>query len=114
PGRSSRPIRSRGDETDRARGPTLAALGRQQYDLIFTGIPQSDQDFQAIGTVAARFPQLTFVLLDGVVQALDTSPSNVQSSLWRVQQPAYLAGYLAALMEKRRPGRDVIGAVGGP
>ena len=56
---------------------------------------------------------MKFVLLDGVVQALDTRPKNVQGSLWRVEQPAYLAGYLAALMEKRRPGRDVIGAVGG-
>ncbi len=94
-------------------GPTIAALGRQQYDLIFTGIPQSDQEFQAIGTVAARFPRSKFVLVDGVVQALRTRPKNVQGSLWRVEQPSYLARYLAALMEKKRPGTDVIGAVGG-
>jgi basic membrane protein A len=94
-------------------GWTLAALGRQQYDLIFTGIPNSDQDFQAIGTVAARFPRSKFVLIDGVVQALRTRPKNVQGSLWRVEQAAYLAGYLAAVMEKKRPGRDVVGAVGG-
>ncbi len=29
------------------------------------------------------------------------------------EEAGYLAGYLAALMEKRRPGRDVIGSVGG-
>jgi basic membrane protein A len=30
-----------------------------------------------------------------------------------MEEAAYLAGYLAALMEQRRPGRDVISAVGG-
>jgi basic membrane protein A len=94
-------------------GATLASLGRQGYDLIFTAIPNSEQEFQAIGVVAKRFPRSRFILIDGLVQGLKIRPKNVQGSIWRSEQPAYLAGYLAALIEKRRPGKDVIGSVGG-
>ena len=40
-------------------------------------------------------------------------PKNVQGSVYRVEEAAYLAGYLAALMEDRRRGKHVISAVGG-
>ena len=93
-------------------GQTLTALARQRYDLIFTGLPNSDQELQGIGAVAASFPQSRFAILLPI-QALRSRPKNVQGSLWRVEEPSYLAGYLAALMERRRPGRDVIGSVGG-
>jgi basic membrane protein A and related proteins len=93
--------------------PTLAALGRQKYDLIFTAIPQSDQDFQGIRAVAARFPQTRFVLPDFPIRVFKVRPRNLQGSDWRVEEASYLGGYLAALMEKRRPGKDVIGSVGG-
>ena len=92
---------------------TLESLGRQRYDLIFAGIPNSEQDFQAVGVIARKFPRSRFILPDSVVQDLKIRPRNVQGSDWRVEQPAYLAGYLAALMEKRRPGKDVVGSVNG-
>ena len=40
-------------------------------------------------------------------------PANVQGTAFKNQEAGYLAGYLAGLMEKRKPGKDVIGAVGG-
>jgi len=100
---------------DPARGQAamLASLARQKYDLIYTAIPDSEQDFQSIGTVARRFPQSFFVLPDGVVQDLKVRPKNIVGSDWRVEQASYLAGYLAALMERRRAGADVVGSIGG-
>ena len=44
---------------------------------------------------------------------LPHKPKNVRGGLFAAQEPSYLVGYLAALMEKRRPGEDVIGSVGG-
>jgi basic membrane protein A len=92
-------------------GPTLTSLARQNYDLVLMGEVQSGLDVNAFLTTAKRFPKTTFVFTDPPFQT--RWPKNVQGSLWRVEQPAYLAGYLAGLMEKRRPGRDVIGSVGG-
>ena len=40
-------------------------------------------------------------------------PKNVLGLLFREQEIGYLAGYLAGLVEKRQPGKDVIGSVGG-
>ena len=44
---------------------------------------------------------------------LPHKPKNVRGGLFAAQEPSYLVGYLAALMEKRRPGENVIGSVGG-
>jgi basic membrane protein A and related proteins len=100
---------------DLARGqaPTLTSLARQKYDLIFTALAASDKDFQSIGTVARLYRRSLFVLPDAVVQDLRVRPKNVVGSDWRVEQPSYLAGFLAGLEEKRRAGPDVIGSVGG-
>jgi basic membrane protein A len=92
---------------------TLESLGRQKYDLILPGIPQSNEDFQAIGAVAARFPRSKFATFVGSVQDFTARPKNLRGSIRHSEQPGYLAGYLAGLMEKRRPGKDVIGSVGG-
>jgi basic membrane protein A len=43
----------------------------------------------------------------------DHPPPNVAGGRFRVEQGGYLAGYLAALMERRRRGRDAVGSVGG-
>jgi len=42
-----------------------------------------------------------------------TKLKNVSAVLFAEQEVGYLAGYLAALMEQRRPGKDVISSVGG-
>jgi basic membrane protein A len=87
--------------------PTITRLARQKYDLIIAS-PDQDKRYAA---VAARFPRTTFVMPEAPYQLLRGKPRNVQGTIWRVEQPSYLAGYLAALMEKRRPGRDVVGSV---
>src|SRR5262249_713476 len=66
----------------------------------------------AIVAAAARFPGSRFdVPLP--IQTLGSRPKNVLGQVWHVEQAAYLAGYLAGLMEKERPGKDVVGSVGG-
>jgi basic membrane protein A len=87
--------------------PTITRLAEQKYDLIIAS-PLEDKQYAA---VAARFPRSTFVMPEAPYQLLQGKPKNVQGTIWRVEQPSYLAGYLAALVEKRRPGKDVIGSV---
>ncbi len=91
-----------------ATGP-LSLLARQRYDLVIVGLPATD----ATVAVARRFPGTKFLVPDASRRDLTRPPKNIQGTVFRTEQAGYLAGYLAALMEKRRPGRDVIGAVGG-
>jgi basic membrane protein A len=91
-------------------GETIASLARQRYDLIVVGEVPSLGDVDTLSAIGRRFPQSRFVITDLPVPK---APKNVQGSVWRVEEPAYLAGYLAALMEKQREGKDVVGSVGG-
>jgi basic membrane protein A len=86
--------------------PTIRSLAQQKYDLIIAN-PVSNE----FASIATRFPGSTFAMPEAPYQALGRKLKNVQGTIWRVEQPAFLAGYLAALLEKRRPGRDVIGSV---
>jgi basic membrane protein A len=90
--------------------PTISSLAQQKYDLIVANPLFQTKEFAAL---AARFPESKFAMPDVPYQALQRRLKNVQGTIWRVEQPAYLAGYLAALMEKRRRGKDVIGSVNG-
>ena len=91
----------------------LTFLARQKYDLVITGVP----DAWSVAAVAPKYPDTKFLLSDfprqALLQAVPRVPNNVQGTVFRAQEAGYLAGYLAALMEKRRPGRDVVGSVGG-
>jgi len=91
-------------------GPTLEQLAGQRYDLIMIGEVRSGFDLERVLAVARRFPHTKFVLADPPL--LERWPKNVQGSIWHVEQPAYLAGYLSALMV-RRGGRKAVGSVGG-
>ena len=91
--------------------PTLRALGAQRYDLVMIGEVRLGGDVTAVLHVARQFPGTKFVLTDPPVYT--RWPSNVEGSIWRVEEPAYLAGYLAGLMERRQAGPDVAGSVGG-
>jgi ABC transporter substrate-binding protein PnrA-like len=92
-------------------GRSLESLARQRYDVIFIGEVQSPLDIGAIVAAARKFPQQKIVLIDPPF--VRRWPKNVQGPIWRVEEPAYLAGYLAGLMERRRPGQHVVGSVGG-
>jgi basic membrane protein A len=90
-------------------GQQLASFARQGYDLVINGYPTADP----VGTVAKQFPRTRFLLLDQRVEALGRRPKNVEGTVYRAEEAAYLAGYLAALMEDRKPAPHVISAVAG-
>ena len=90
--------------------PNMRRLARDGYDLIIgVGFAQGD----AIDTVASRFPQGKFAIIDVDQSSLKHKPNNVVGLIFKEQEVGYLAGYLAGLAEKRRSGPDVIGSVGG-
>jgi basic membrane protein A len=90
--------------------PNMTRLARERYDLIIgVGFAQGD----AVDTVATKFPDRNFAIIDVDQTALKHKPKNVVGLIFKEQEVGYLAGYLAALAEKRRDGPDVIGSVGG-
>jgi basic membrane protein A len=90
--------------------PPISYLARQRYDLVigigFLEAPDIDR-------AARRFPWLKFGLLDARREDLPHKPRNVEGTLFRTEQPSYLAGYLAARMEDLRPGPHVVSSVSG-
>jgi basic membrane protein A and related proteins len=90
--------------------PNLTKFARQEYDLtIGVGFTEAD----AIDTAATKFPKENFAIVDVDQTTEKHKPPNLLGLLFKEQEVGYLAGYLAALEEKRRPGKDVIGSVGG-
>ena len=90
--------------------PNLSTLARQKYDLVIgVGFLMAD----AVDTVATKFPKTKFAIIDVDQTFMKHKPKNVQGLLFKEQEVGYLAGYLSALAEKARPGKDVIGSVGG-
>ena len=90
--------------------PNLAAFARQGYDLI-VGVGYTE--IGAMGAVAKRFPKTRFAIVDVSNQDLAGKPKNVLGMLFREEQVGYLAGYLAGLEAKRRPGKDIVSSVAG-
>jgi basic membrane protein A and related proteins len=90
--------------------PNLTKFARQQYDLTI-GVGYTEAD--AIDTAATKFPDRKFAIVDVDQKTEKHKPTNLLGLLFKEQEVGYLAGYLAALEEKRRPGDDVIGSVGG-
>src|SRR5437660_2147271 len=90
--------------------PDLSTFARQGYNLtIGVGFTEAT----AIDTAATNFPKSNFAIVD-VDQTEEThKPPNLLGLLFREQETGYLVGYLAGLEEKRLPGKDVIGSVGG-
>jgi basic membrane protein A len=90
--------------------PNLADFARKGYDLtIGVGFTEA----QAIDTVATEFPKSHFAIVDVDQTTEPHKPPNLLGLLFREQEVGYLAGYLAGLEEKRQPGPDVVGSVGG-
>jgi basic membrane protein A and related proteins len=90
--------------------PNLSTFARQGYDLtIGLGFTEAD----AIATAAKSFPNSNFAIVDVDQTTEPGKPKNLLGLLFKEQETGYLVGYLAALEEKRRPGPDVIGSVGG-
>jgi basic membrane protein A len=90
--------------------PNLSTFARQGYDLtIGVGFTEA----QAIDTAATNFPKSNFAIVDVDSTEEPHKPQNLLGLLFKEQETGYLVGYLAGLVEKQRPGPDVIGSVGG-
>lgn len=90
--------------------PLFSYLARQGYDLaIGIGFVQVGD----LSRVARLFPRSRFAVLDARHGDVPKQPSNVEGTLFKTQQPAYLAGYLAAEMESKRPPPHVVSTVAG-
>jgi basic membrane protein A len=90
--------------------PNLSTLAQQKYDLVIgVGFLMSD----AMNTVATKFPDTNFAIIDFSQAALKAKPANVRGLLFKENEAGYLVGYLAALYTKDKGGDQVISSVGG-
>jgi basic membrane protein A and related proteins len=77
--------------------PNLSTLAQQKYDLVIgVGFLMAD----AVTTVAKKFPDTKFAIIDVDATSLKGKPANVEGLLFKEQQSGYLAGYLAGLYAK--------------
>jgi basic membrane protein A len=97
-------------ESDADYVPNLSSLAQQKYDLVIgVGFLMSD----AMDTVATKFPDTNFAIIDFSQAALKDKPTNVRGLLFSEQEAGYLAGTLAALVVKDKGGDPVFSSVGG-
>jgi basic membrane protein A and related proteins len=90
--------------------PNLSTLAQQKFDLVIgVGFLMSD----AMNTVATKFPDTNFAIIDFSQAALKGKPANVRGLLFKENEAGYLVGYLAALYVKDKGGDQVISSVGG-
>lgn len=77
--------------------PNLSTLAQQKYDLVIgVGFLMAD----AVDTVAKKFPDTKFAIIDVDATSLKNKPTNVEGLIFKEQQSGYLAGYLAGLYAK--------------
>jgi basic membrane protein A and related proteins len=90
--------------------PNLSSLAQQQYDLVIAvGFLMGD----ALNTVATRFPDTNFAIIDFPQSALKDKPTNVRGLLFKENEAGYLAGYMAGLYVKDQGGDQIVSSVGG-
>ena len=90
--------------------PNLSTFARNGYDLtIGVGFTEAD----AIDSVATDFPGSKFAVVDVSQTEEKHRPGNLLGLLFKEQETGYLVGYLAGLEEKRLPGKDIVGSLGG-
>jgi basic membrane protein A len=86
--------------------PSIDYLARRRYDVVVV----ASVDPATVVRAARAFPNTVFVLPD---ETIPQGLPNVRSVVFRDEQVGFLVGYLGALMERRRGGRDVLGSIGG-
>ena len=75
--------------------PNLSSFAQQKYDLVIgVGFLMHD----AIRTVAKKFPQTKFMIIDDPWATGD--PANLEGTVFHEEQAGYLVGYLAGLLYK--------------
>jgi basic membrane protein A len=89
--------------------PNLSSLAQQKYDLVVgVGFLMAE----AMDTVASKFPDTKFAIIDVNAGGLKSKPTNVEGLVFKEQEAGYLAGYMAGLYAKDNSG-TTIGSVGG-
>jgi basic membrane protein A and related proteins len=89
--------------------PNLSQLAQQQYDAIVSnGFLMGD----ATNTVASKFPDAHFAIIDFSTTGLKDKPKNVEGLIFKEQEAGYLVGYLAGLWAKDN-GAKTVSTVGG-
>jgi basic membrane protein A len=88
----------------------LVVRGRHDLVVVF-GFLYTYTD--VLSRVAARHPEQQFAALDRSRADVGGNLPNVRGVVFRTSEAAYLAGWLTAQLERRRPGPDMLGAVGG-
>jgi basic membrane protein A len=90
--------------------PNLSSLAQQQFDLVIgNGFLMGD----AMNTVATRFPETNFAIIDYPQSLLKDKPTNARGLLFKENEAGYLVGYLAGLFVKDKGGDQVVSSVGG-
>jgi basic membrane protein A and related proteins len=89
--------------------PNLSSLAQQKEDLVIgVGFLMAD----AMNTVASKFPDTKFAIIDVDATTLKDKPANVTGLLFKEQQAGYLVGYMAGLWAKDN-NVDTVSSVGG-
>ena len=89
--------------------PNLSTLAQQKYDLVIgVGFLMAE----AMNTVASKFPDTKFAIIDVDATQLESKPTNVSGVLFAEQEAGYLVGYMAGLYLKDEGG-GTAGSVGG-
>src|SRR3954452_11376894 len=89
--------------------PNLSTLAQQKYDLVIgVGFLMAD----AMGTVASKFPNTKFAIIDNSGAGLKGKPTNVEGLLFKEQEAGYLVGYMTGLYLKDNGGTTA-SSVGG-
>jgi len=90
--------------------PNLSTLAQQKYDIVIgVGFLMAE----AMETVAKKFPDQNFAIIDYPQAAMKSKPTNVDGLLFKENEAGYLVGTLAALYTKDKGGDQVISSVGG-
>ena len=90
--------------------PNLTTLARGGYDLtIGQGFLMAD----AMNTVAGKFPNSNFAIVDFPNAGLKNKPANVRGLTFATNENSYLIGYMAAKVVQAQGGKQVISVVGG-
>jgi basic membrane protein A len=89
--------------------PNLSRFAQLGYDLVI-GVGYTETN--AMDTVATKFPDRKFAIVDVANADMKHHPKNVVGLLFKEQEVGYLAGYLAGL-EAKRKGAMLVSSVGG-
>ncbi len=89
--------------------PNLSQLAQQQFDsVVSNGFLMGE----ATNTVATKFPETSFAIIDFSAGDLKDKPKNVEGLVFKEQEAGYLVGYLAGLWAKDNNAKAV-SSVGG-